>query len=173
MSTGIHKTELDFSFEGPFNMRIISTLGKYLTDYLDTSFETRMCMYRVFIEICQNVALYALDRVFENKKNTVGYGKLILTEDENQLTCYTINKILDAHSIILKQNCDNINRLSTDELTELKEKLRRESSIEDLGAHIGLISIRLYSKNQLNFEIIEKPGENSKFFAITATIKKS
>jgi hypothetical protein len=173
MSIENHKTELDFTYEGPFNMRIISCLGKYLTDFIDTSYEARMSMYRVFIEICQNVSLYSIDRVWQNKKSTVGYGKLLITESDTHLTCYTINKILDDHATILKQNCENLNKLSNNDLIELKEKLRRESSIEDFGAHIGLISIRQFSKNTLKYEFVDKPEINSKYFAITATIKKS
>jgi hypothetical protein len=172
MSTENHKNELDFTYEGPFNIRIISTLGKYLTDFLETTFETRLSMYRVFIEICQNVALYSIERVWQNKKSTVGYGKVVLTDSADHLTCYTYNKILDCHVDILLQNCENVNKLSMEELLELKEKLRRESSIKDLGAHIGMISIRLFSKNLIKFEIIEKPEENSKYFKITATINK-
>jgi hypothetical protein len=168
-----HKKELDFTYEGPFNMRIISTLGKYLTDFLDTSYEARMSIYRVFIEICQNVSLYSFDRVWQNKKSSVGYGKLIIKDEDDKITVYTINKILDHHADILLENCNNINNYSLDELSELKEKLRREASVEDLGAHIGLISIRLYSKNVIKFEIIDKPDEHAKYFAITATVIKT
>lgn len=173
MSTSNHRTELDFTYEGPFNMRIISTLGKYLCDFLETSHEVRMNMYRVFIEISQNVALYSLDRVWQNKKSTVGYGEIVISENESIVTCTSTNKILDGHDKILLQNCQNLNNTSIDDLNKLKEKLRRESSLEDFGAHIGLISIKLFSKNSIKFEIIEKPEENAKYFTLSATINKS
>jgi hypothetical protein len=173
MNNANHRKELDFSYEGPFNMRIISTLGKYLSDFLDTSIEARMSLYRVFIEISQNVALYSLDRVWQNKKTTVGYGTIVISEDELFVTCTSTNKILSGHAMILQQNIQNINNTSLEDLLKLKEKLRREASLQDFGAHIGLISIKLFSKNSLKFEIIEKPEENTKYFTLTATINKS
>jgi len=168
MNANAANKKIVFSYEGPFNMRIISSLGKYLAEYLDAPFETRMSLYRVFIEISQNVALYSEDRVKQELETTVGVGKVIIETDGNAYYCTTTNRIRPEHADVLVNYCRQINEASTNDLIKLKEKLRRESSIKDNGAHIGLISIRLFSKNLLNVDII-KENENT-FFTISSTI---
>ncbi|MGC8824816.1 MAG: SiaB family protein kinase [Bacteroidales bacterium] len=157
-----------FSYEGPFNMRIISSLGKYLAEYLDASFETRMSLYRVFIEISQNVALYSEDRVKQELDNTVGVGKVTIETDGQSFYCKTTNRIRPEHANILISYCQQINDASTNDLIKLKEKLRRESSIKDNGAHIGLISIRLFSKNLLDVSITNE--NDNTYFTISSVI---
>ncbi len=159
-----------FSYEGPFNMRIISSLGKYLAEYLDATFEIRMSLYRVFIEICQNVALYAEDREKAEFDSTVGIGKVDIEADDNTFYCTTCNRIKPEHASILKNYCEQINMATANELLKLKEKLRRESSIKDNGAHIGLISIRLFSKNELAISFDEIDGKH--YFTISSSISK-
>lgn len=165
-----NKLTLVFSYEGPFNMRIISSLGKYLAEYLETGFETRMSLYRVFIEICQNVALYSINRINQDNNSTVGIGKVLIESDQNYYYCTTQNAIQDDHAKILKNYCEEINSLETNDLIKFKEKLRRESSIRDNGAHIGLISIRLFSKNKL--KIVFDKINNQSVFIITSLIEK-
>ncbi len=168
MSKFESEKKIVFSYEGPFNMRIISSLGKYLAEYLDASFETRMSLYRVFIEICQNVALYSVDRVKQELDNTIGVGKVTIETDGKNFYCSTTNKILPEHADTLKNYCQQINEASINDLIKLKEKLRRESSIKDNGAHIGLISIRLFSKNPLTVEINQE--NNNIYFTISSMI---
>lgn len=168
MNANAVNKKIVFSYEGPFNMRIISSLGKYLAEYLDASFETRMSLYRVFIEISQNVALYSEDRVKQELENTVGVGKVIIETDGKSYYCSTNNRIRPEHVDILVNYCQQINEATTNDLIKLKEKLRRESSIKDNGAHIGLISIRLFSKNILDVSITRE--NNNTYFTISSTI---
>ncbi|MCX7985818.1 MAG: SiaB family protein kinase [Bacteroidales bacterium] len=168
MNANATDKKIVFSYEGPFNMRIISSLGKYLAEYLDASFETRMSLYRVFIEISQNVALYSEDRVKQELDNTVGVGKVHIETDGKSYFCTTKNRIRPEHGDILINYCQRINEATTNDLIKLKEKLRRESSIKDNGAHIGLISIRLFSKNLLDVSIT-KENDNT-YFTISSII---
>jgi hypothetical protein len=151
-------------------MRIISSLGKYLAEYLDSSFEVRMSLYRVFIEISQNVALYSTERVKQEFDNTVGVGKVAIEYDDSHYYCTTQNEIKPEHINTLRDNCKQINDTAPNDLNKLKEKLRRESSIKDNGAHIGLISIRLFSKSPLSVSFDEINGKT--YFTISSIISK-
>ncbi|HOK50983.1 MAG TPA: SiaB family protein kinase [Bacteroidales bacterium] len=168
MDANALSNKIVFSYEGPFNMRIISSLGKYLAEYLDASFETRMSLYRVFIEISQNVALYSEDRVKQELDTTVGVGKVVIETDGKSFRCTTTNRIRPEHASVLTNYCQQINEATTNDLIKLKEKLRRESSIKDNGAHIGLISIRLFSKNLLEVSITNE--QEHTFFTISSVI---
>ena len=160
-----------FTYDGLFNMRIISSLGKYLAEYLEASFDIRMSIYRVFIEICQNVALYSEDRVKQENESTVGVGTVVIDSNDQFFRCTSRNRIKSEHGEILMSYCEQINSASSNDLIKLKERLRRDSSIKDNGAHIGLISIRLFSKNKLTFTI-DRDFNNNDFFTISSIISK-
>lgn len=163
-------SELVLSYQGPFNMRIISSVGKYLTENISALPNVRMNLYRVFIEQCQNVALYSDDRIEQNNNISIGSGTLRIYMNDTHVICNTSNKIIHEHADILSKNCSNINNSTDENLLKLKEKLRRESPIKDTGAHIGLISIKIFSGNSIDFQIIEE--NNEKFFSISSKISK-
>jgi len=158
-------------FEGSFNVRIISSFVQYIHESIVTSYEMRICIQRVLIEMCQNVAFYSSKRAyFENTKPT-GIGSFKFSEENDHYICSTSNQIKPSDSQILSMNCETINNLTLDQLFKLREELRRKSSIRDNSAHIGLISLKLYSKNQLNYTF-ETITNNQEIFSITTIINK-
>lgn len=160
------------SFEGPFNMRIISSSGRYFIENLSDAYETRISLYRVFIEICQNVALYSAERFRQSNNNTLGIGRFVVEEKEDGYVCSTSNAIQTEHREKLSKYCEDLNKSNTDELINLKSTLRHQSSLVATGAHIGLISIKLYSKNQLKYDFL-KSSDDDISFNISAFISKS
>lgn len=157
------------SFEGPFNIEIISTLAKFLSEGPVASVHVRKKLCKVFIELVQNVAKYSFNRIQMHNGFWVGTGKVFVLNDPDTFKCGTINKIQVEHAPILVKNCTEINHSDRQTLRERKNNLRRLASIKDTGAHIGLIMISLYSENQLDFEIIE--DNNDLYFKLIATLK--
>ena len=125
----------------------------------------------IISEICQNVALYSEDRVKQENESTVGIGSIVIDANDQLFRCTSRNKIKSEHGSILMSYCEQINSASSNDLIKLKERLRRDSSIKDNCAHIGLISIRLFSKNKLTFTI-DKDYNNNDYFTISSIISK-
>ena len=159
-------------YEGPFEIEIISTLAQFLWQNINASDFTRRRLYRVFIELVQNVALYSLDRVLLHNNKTYGKGLVYIVEKDEEFTCTTINKIMKEHAPILTQNCTDINNSTVEQLRKKKKKLRELIKVQDTGAHIGLIMINMYSANPLNFKILNDAENDELYFYISASIRK-
>ena len=158
------------TYSGPFSMRIISGIGKFLVENLEASEHIKSRVYKVFIELTQNVALYSAKRIVHDSGNTIGEGLLSVKVTNENIVLTTKNRLLKEHSGILIQNCQSINKSTEDILKEKKHVLRRESTFLDTGAHIGLITICLISRNPLDFEISE--NGNLQYFALSTKINK-
>jgi hypothetical protein len=159
-------------FEGPFNIQIISSFAKFLSELTIASHSERKKLYRVFIELTQNVALYSIDRTPLSNNTTIGKGKVYILDEAEEFKCITMNKILKEHAPVLLNNCNEINATPVNILKIKKRELYRLSSFQDTGAHIGLIMIYLFSEHALDFEVIEV-SDNEIYFKIIATIKKN
>jgi hypothetical protein len=162
---------LCLNYEGPFCIQVVSAFAKFL---LENTFATELAnkkLHRVFIELAQNVSLYSFDREQLINGSAIGKGNVYITEYTHELKCVTINKIRDEHAPILAKNCTEINAASLHILKARKRQLRKLSSIQDTGAHIGLIMICIYSGNPLEFDIF-KTKEGDTYFKIAATINK-
>lgn len=157
---------------GPFRLQIIAVLGKLMLDSLDTSEIIRMKLYRVYIELTRNVYLYSAERLYQKNSSDAGVGKVYLRSTESSYTCTTFNKILNEHVDTLINNCNSINNNTELELRRIKSEFRKSAQFDELGAHIGLIMIKIYSGNPLQFQIIEDNIKKTKFFEITATINR-
>jgi len=159
-------------YDGPFSIEIISTLAKSLQENIIATDYVKKKLYRVFIELTQNVALYSFDKVLLATGASIGKGKTIVQITNDTIICTTTNKILKEHSDILINNCLNINKSNPDDLREEKKTLRKMSTIKDTRAHIGLIMVSIYSGNDLNYEVINENTTGSTYFKISATIHK-
>ncbi len=160
------------NYDGPFNIQIISGLAKFLSELTIATHSERRKLYRVFIELTQNVALYSSERTPLFNASAVGKGKVYIINKKEKFKCITINKIQKEHVSTLLKNCHEINNTPTEILRVKKRELYRLSGFQETGAHIGLIMIYLYSENKLDIEIIEEE-ENEIYFKIEATINKN
>jgi hypothetical protein len=158
------------SYEGPFNITMIADLAKSLVNNIIASEWVQKKLYRVFIELAQNVAFYSFNRVLLSNGSIIGKGKVYITYKETGLQCSTINKIMKEHAPILIKNCMEINQSTLNELHNKKKKLREITNFNDTGAHIGLIMICLYSENPIEFEVINDNHSGDTYFKISATI---
>lgn len=166
--TDVEKNFLTYS--GPFSMRIISGIGKFLMDNLEAPEIVKIRAYKVFIELTQNVALYSSKRLKHANNTSIGEGFLSITEDDGNIKLVTKNNILPEHKSILINNCNSINQSTENQLKEKKHLLRREASFSESGAHIGLITISLISHNPIHFEF--EINNKTESFIISSLINK-
>ncbi len=167
----LNNEENFLTFSGPFNMRIISGIGKFLADNLNAPEEIKTRAYKVFIELAQNVSLYSAKRFVNDNGSTTGEGFVKISVNDSIVKLTTRNKVLKEHGSILIKNCQNINHAKEEELKDKKHVLRRESTFSDSGAHIGLITISLLSRNPLEIDISE--NANAHYFTISSVINKT
>ena len=133
---------------------------------------SKMRLYRVLIELSQNVALYSNNRLQIPNQSTLGVGSVKITSNNDYYKCQTLNKILPEHQDILIKNCSEINNSSEIELKKKKVILRNESPLRDNCAHIGLITLYLYSGNPLEFNVLNDSESKSLYFSINVTVNK-
>ncbi len=160
------------SYYGPLDINLISFLGNYIKGLVDTEKRVVMRIYKVFIELVQNVSYYSAELKYTScEKRGKGIGWVNINEEQDFFSVTTGNKIFREHSTILIKNCNEINLLSEGELRELKRKTRSRADVRDVGAHIGLIHTGLISCNPLDIEILDLDKEYS-YFQITVKIDK-
>ena len=161
------------SYHGPMNIELISFMANFLKDMVVADRKVIKRLFKVFIELTQNVSYYSAQvRECLNKSEARrGVGWFYINENSETFTIATGNLIANQHAPVLQKNCVEINKLSEEELRDLKRRTRMESDIRDIGAHIGLIHTGLISGNKLNAKITPVDDEHS-FFTIEILIKK-
>jgi hypothetical protein len=160
------------SYHGPINIDLISFISNYLKQHIKANSIVAGRMYKVLIELIQNVSYYSADQFSNIRSYGSGIGWFKVGEQEECFTITTGNKILNEHGPVLEKNCREINALHEEQLRDLKRKTRSMASIRDIGAHIGLIQTGLLTGNSLQMEI-KYIDEQFSFFTITAKVNKS
>ena len=161
------------SFHGPVSLNLMSYLGNYTKELVSTERKTVIQIFKVFVELVQNISNYsamANDKLTDNQSRN-GVGWFSVDENETGYHISTGNLIVKEHGPVLITNCDQINKLNEQELRELKRKTRGQASIRDVGAHIGLIHTGIITNNPLDVEISPIDDKHS-FFRITAKVNK-
>lgn len=163
--------ETIFSFKGPISIDVIVYFTNYMKHILQSNQRTFMKIYKIFIEVTQNISFYSAD-VYQpdaNTKEGIGEFQLRLHGDTYYLVAR--NLVTKEDGVKLNSKCEYINSLDMEGVRNLKRKTRVQTDIQDKGAHIGLMHISLLSKSKLEFDILDIDEQYS-FFAISVAINK-
>lgn len=163
--------EEKISFQGPFFIEILSILGLQIKRNCQQFKSARSKLFKLFIELSQNVAHYSEDRFNLHNQQSIGIGKLSLIETQETFAFSTQNLVSNSDAIILYERCKLLNQSSEEELRELKREMRQLEPSIKYGARIGLIQAVLLSNNPLKFSI-KKISKQHSLFSITITIDK-
>jgi len=146
--------------------------GNYLKLYTTEYPTSQKKLFKIYVELAQNVANYAEDAyVLKNENRHVGIGELFLSDKDHYYRFTTKNIVKARDAKVLSQRCEIINNSDYEELKELKRELRRSSPGAKFGARIGLVHAKILSGNNLEYSIIERNREYS-IFKITAKVDK-
>ena len=159
------------SYKGPFYIELISVFGTNIRNHQDTYLNARKKLFKIFIELSQNVSNYSEDFHMVNNVQRIGVGELFLKENESSYSFTTINQVKKSDAEILAERCEIVNASDQLKLRELKREQRLNSPGEKFGARIGLIQAVMLSKNQLDFKI-DKINDNYSYFSLTVKIDK-
>ncbi len=159
------------SFHGPLTISLLSFISNYLKLIIKTDQVLLSRLYKIFVELTQNVSYYSAEVREVEKGITSGIGWFILYEYEKYYLFSTGNLIKRNDAYKLTRNCTEINSLSEENLRVLKRETRSQAKIRDIGAHIGLIQTSLLSGNSLDFNISEVNSKHS-YFTLSVKLDK-
>ena len=130
-------------------------------------------VFSVFIELAQNVLHYSAESIVAaNSKAKIGTGIVVLCDEDEYYIISSGNLLAKTKVPGIVEQCDKINRLSTDELRGYyKEQIKAPQAEGSFGAGIGLIDIVRKSGNRLNYEVTEIDSTNS-FLALSVKVQK-
>lgn len=143
-----------------------------IRNFKDTYSNARKKLFKIFIELSQNVSNYSEDYHMVNNVQRIGVGELVLKEEESAYTFTTTNQVKKTDAEILAERCELINKSDQLRLRELKREQRLNSPGEKFGARIGLIQAVMLSKNKLEYKI-RNINEKFSYFSLTVKIDKN
>lgn len=158
-------------YQGVFTVNLISILGNHIRLLPDHDTLLLQRIFKVFIELSQNVSYYSAETIEIKQGVFCGIGWVSVQHLSDNYKITTSNMIKPEHGPKLLNYCYEINSLDEESLRTLKRKTRAQAMLRDTNAHIGLIQTGIISGSKLDFEVSEST-ESSKYFRISATINK-
>ncbi len=158
-------------YQGTLTVNLISILSNHIRLLLNHDFKALQKIFKIFIELCQNVSYYSAEMFEINTGVYSGSGWVSIQDLDNCYRVTTGNVIKPGDAETLKRYCDEINSLTEEELRKLKREIRSEALAKETGAHIGLIQTSIISGNPLEFQFDNEDGTNP-VFILTAMINK-
>jgi hypothetical protein len=158
-------------YQGVFTVNLISILGNHIRLLPDHDTLLLQRIFKIFIELAQNVSYYSAETVEIKKGVYCGTGWVSIQDFNDYYRITTGNPIKPEHGPKLEQYCHEINSLDEEALRTLKRKTRSQAMIRDTNAQIGLIQTGLISGSKLDFDVSTE-NELLKYFRISATTNK-
>lgn len=158
-------------YQGTLTVNLISILSNHIRLLLNHDFKALQKIFKIFIELSQNVSYYSAETFEVNTGVFCGIGWVSVQDLEEDYQITTGNVIRPGDADTLTRYCQEINSLTEEELRKLKREIRSEALARETGAHIGLIQTSIISGNHLEF-LIDREDEAKPVFILTARIKK-
>ena len=158
-------------YQGVFTVNLISMLGNQIRLLPDHDSLLLQRIFKVFIELSQNVSYYSNEMVEIKPGVSCGAGWISVQGLDDCYRVTTGNLIKPEHGPKLEKYCQEINAMDDESLKILKRRTRAEAMLRDTNAQIGLIQTGLISGNKLDFEVSTDETQLS-FFRISAIIGK-
>jgi hypothetical protein len=158
-------------YKGPIDEKILQTIGYYIDGFLSQNPKAGKKIFKVFIELAQNISYYSAEKNIFRGEKEIGSGLFLIGETIEAYTFMSGNLVKndDINAIIDKSEI--INSLDRDELREYKRQQRKKPTGAKGGANIGLIQVALTSANPLDIEVTPVDDDHS-FFSIAVKIDK-
>ncbi len=161
------------SYLGAIDRNLLALMAKNIEEKTaETTPTATKKIFKVFIELSQNIALYSVERGTSSDSNSSGEGIIIFKELNDHFLVYTGN-MASIHDIkALTKKIDRINSLSHRELRDYKRKMRNLRHTDMGRGNIGLIQVALVSGNPIEYKVIDLNDEKS-FIIIACKINKN
>ncbi len=161
------------SYSGAFDGAVLSAFAKKVESDLTNNPKLNKKIFKIFVELAQNIALYSSDKVItDDKTNFNGFGIFIIREYAEKFQLISGNMAFVEDAKIAYDKCNKINTLSRDELRNMKRELRKRPAGQKGGGNIGLVQIVLTANNYIDNEIIDIDSHHS-FLIFSVDINKA
>jgi hypothetical protein len=158
-------------YKGAFTVNLISILGNQIRLLPEIDFRIVQKIFRIFMELTQNVSYYSAEVVNVKSGVSCGSGWVSVQDFPDCMKVTTGNRILPEHAPKLIKYCTEINTYNNEELRKLKRDIRSQALERDTGAQIGLIQTSIISATKLDIQITTEL-EKDDFFIISACTSK-
>jgi len=159
------------SYLGPFDKHILSGIGNYIKFIVSKNPTASKKIFKIFIELAQNIAYYSSERNTLSQESDIGIGTVVIEELVDYYLFATGNMVSKGDVEELVEKCDYINTLDRESLRQYKREQRNLPPGSKGCAHIGLITVALTSENPLEMQIKEMDEFNA-FISIMVKIEK-
>lgn len=159
------------TYTGPFDSHVLSMFGKNIEHTISENKRLNKTIFKVFIELAQNVSYYSHEKETTKKGEKAGVGTFIIQDFNDYFYFLMGNPINEKHKEILKEKCTRINSFDRDGLRAYKRELRKLPPGERGTGNIGLVQSALLSRNPLDFTILDIDKDKS-FYIIAVKINK-
>jgi len=160
------------SYNGPFDAQVLSVIAENIEYSLSNNPRVSKKIFKIFIELAQNISYYSAERLKNEEGNFFGVGILILREFEDHYSFSTGNMIDNKSVLPVLQKCETINILDREKLRQYKRKLRNMPSGVPGGGNIGLVQVALTADHPLEYNVIALDDEKS-FYILNVRVNKS
>jgi len=158
-------------YKGAFTVNLISILGNQIRLLPEIDFRIVQKIFRIFMELTQNVSYYSAEVVSVKSGVSCGNGWVSVQDLDVVMKVTTGNRILGEHGPKLIRYCNEINSYNNEQLRKLKRDIRSQALERDTGAQIGLIQTSIISGNKLDVKISSDLTKDD-YFILSATTSK-
>ena len=157
-------------YQGALTVNLVSILGNQVRLLLSHDIKGVQKVFRVFVELAQNVSYYSAESYDTGSEVYCGAGFISVQVAGTEYHITTGNRIRPQYGPTLTRYVNEINALNDEDLRKLKRELRAQAMERDTGAHIGLIQSCIVSGNPLDFLISEEDGYS--YFTLRVRISR-
>ena len=159
------------SYKGPFDKNAMNLIGNYIRGIISLNPKASKKVFKVFIELAQNIAQYSAEKNLIGDYIGAGVGSLVIVEYPDFFQLVTGNLIENDSLGPVIDKCELINTLDKEGLRKLKREQLKHNDTSRTGADIGLIQLAITSDNPLDIEVRPIDKQLS-FFTIRVKINK-
>ncbi len=159
------------SYKGPIDDQILQAFGIYIEGLLKDSPKAGRKVFKIFIELAQNISYYSAETSILPNNKEIGTGMVLIIDSSDYYTFMTGNLVKTDDIVSIIEKSEIINSLNREELREYKREQRKLPPGQKGGAHIGLITVALTSAHPLDIEVNPVDDDHS-FFSIAVKIDK-
>jgi hypothetical protein len=165
------KHDVIISYKGPFDKDAMRLMGNYVRGIFKKNPLASKKVFKVFIELAQNVAQYSAEKNIVGEMIGAGVGSLVMVEFKEHFLLVTGNLIENTSLDPIIKKCEMINQLDKEGLRKLKREQLRQTDEKRTGSDIGLIQVAITSSNPLDIEVIPIDDKLS-FFTLRVKVDK-
>lgn len=166
----MNANSVSVSYTGPFDGQVLSVLAKNIEYSLSDSPSVNKKMFKIFLELAQNIAYYSAEQEINRRGEEAGVGTLTIQEYDSHYVFSTGNMVTEKQAEHITGKCDKINTLGRDGLRDYKRKMRKLPAGAKGGGNIGLIQVALTAGSPVDYKMI--PVGEHIFYIVAVKINK-